>query len=72
MRLSKKVVLVCLFAVLAMGLVFAGGAKDDDGKVTLKILGYGANDNIEGQTFLRVCKEFMEENPDIVIDYELL
>ena len=33
MKLSKKVVLVCLFAILAMGMIFARGKKDDSGKV---------------------------------------
>ena len=28
MKLSKKVVLVCMFAILAFGLVFAGGKKE--------------------------------------------
>lgn len=74
MKLSKKVVLVCMFAILAFGLVFAGGKKESaaNKKVTLNIMGYGDNSNSEGQTFKRICEEFMAENPDIVINYELL
>lgn len=81
MKLSKKVVMVGLSAVLAMGLVFAGGNKDKaatkdaaaaSDKVTLNIMGYGDNSNHEGQTFKRICDEFMAENPNITINYELL
>ncbi|MBO5137546.1 MAG: extracellular solute-binding protein [Spirochaetaceae bacterium] len=73
MRLSKKVVLVCLFAVVAMGLVFAGPKGDSSsGKTVLNIMAYGDNSNSEGQTFLRICNEFMAANPDIEIQYELL
>ena len=73
MKLSKKVMLVALFAVLAVGLVFAGGSSEaKSNKVTLNIMGYGDNANAEGVTFKRICDEFMAENPDIVINYELL
>lgn len=76
MKLSKKVVLVCMFAILAFGMVFAGGKKETAAakteKVTLKVMGYGDNSNSEGQTFKRVVDEFMAENPNVVIDYELL
>ena len=78
MKLSKKVVMVCMFAILAFGLVFAGGKKDTtttttaNKKVTLNIFGYGDNSNSEGQTFKRICDEFQAENPDIVINYEML
>ena len=41
MKLSKKIVLVSLFAVLAFGLVFAAPSKDKSGKTVLKVLAYG-------------------------------
>jgi len=73
MKLSKKVLLVALFAVLALGLVFAGGKKEAASeKVVLNIMGYGDNANAEGVTFKRICEEFMAENPDIEVNYELL
>ncbi len=77
MKLSKKVVLVCLFAVLALGMVFAGGKKETTtaaaaSKVTLNVMGYGNNANSEGQDFERIVKDFMEENPDVEVVYELL
>lgn len=73
MKLSKKVLLVALFAVLALGLVFAGGKKEATSeKVVLNIMGYGDNANAEGVTFKRICEEFMAENPDIEVNYELL
>ena len=57
MKLSKKVVLVCLFAVLALGLVFAGGKSDSKtGKVVLNVMGYGDNANAEGEQFRQICK----------------
>lgn len=73
MKLSKKVVFVCIALILAMGMCFAGGGKDAaKGKVTLNILGYGDNSNSEGQVFKRICEEFEAENPDIVLQTELL
>ncbi|MCQ2981734.1 MAG: extracellular solute-binding protein [Treponemataceae bacterium] len=70
----KKVMLVALVAVLAMSMVFAGGKKDagNAGKVTLNVMGYGDNANSEGQEFARMVAEFMEENPDVEVKYELL
>ncbi len=75
MGFSKKIVLVCLFIALAFGgVVFAGAYKDNSASkvVTLNIMGYGDNSNSEGQTFKRICDEFMAANPGIKIDYELL
>ena len=41
MKLSKKVILVSLFAIMALGLVFAGGGKDTakSSQVVLKEIG---------------------------------
>lgn len=76
MGFSKKIVLVCLFIALTIGggVVFAGASKDNSASnvVTLNIMGYGDNSNSEGQTFKRICDEFMAANPGIKIDYELL
>jgi len=60
--------------ILAFGMVFTGCSKKEAAadKVTLNIMGYGDNANAEGITFKRICEEFMAENPDIVINYELL
>lgn len=73
MRFSK-VILACLMAVLAFGMLFTGCAKKEatPSKVTLNIMGYGDNANAEGLTFKRICEEFMAENPDIVLNYEML
>lgn len=73
MRFSK-VILACLIAVLAFGMLFTGCSKKEaaPSKVTLNIMGYGDNANAEGLTFKRICEEFMAENPDIVINYEML
>ncbi len=71
----KKVMLVALAAVLAMSMVFAGGKKETAAKtekVVLDVMGYGNNANSEGQDFVRLVEEFMEENPDVEIVYELL
>ncbi len=73
MKLSKKVILVGLFAVLAMGIVFAGGGKDGkSGKTVVKVLAYGDNSNSEGQSFVRIVEAFEAANPTIDIDYEML
>lgn len=73
MRFSK-VILACLMAVLVFGMLFTGCAKKEaaPSKVTLNIMGYGDNANAEGLTFKRICEEFMAENPDIVLNYEML
>lgn len=69
----KKVMLVALVAVLAMGMVFAGGKKETaSGKVTLNVMAYGTNANSEGQDFARVVEEFMADNPDVEVVYEML
>lgn len=75
MKLSKKVILIGLFAVLTMAMVFAGGGKDTgakSGKKTLTIMGYGDNSNDEGQNFIRIVKAFEQANPDISVEFELL
>ena len=74
MKLSKKVVLVSLFAVLALGLVFAGGGKDTakSKEVVLKVMGYGDNSNSEGQNFVRIVSAFEAANPGVKVDYEML
>lgn len=73
MRFSKAII-ACLMVILAFGMVFTGCSKKEAAadKVTLNIMGYGDNANAEGITFKRICEEFMAENPDIVINYELL
>jgi len=78
MKLSKKVLFVALFAVLAAGLVFANGSKDakpaasGSGQVTLNIMGYGDNSNPEGQNFARIMTAFQKANPDIKVQSEML
>ncbi len=74
MKLSKKRFLVVAIAVLVVASMFAGGGSDSGSSatVTLNVMGYGDNSNSEGQTFKRICEEFMAENPDVKIEYELL
>lgn len=71
MKNLKKVLMVSLLAVSTMGIVFAGGSKEDD-KVVISILGYGDNASAEGQTFLRIIDAFQAENPDIIVEAEML
>jgi len=76
--MKKIVASVC--ALLTLAAVFTGCSKNkkDDAKkgaksqVVLNVFGYGDNSNAEGQTFKRIVDEFMAENPDIKVDYELL
>lgn len=71
MKLFSKVLKgAAAIAVVAL-LASCGGAKASKG-VTLKVMGYGDNSNSEGQTFKRIIDEFMAENPDVTVDYELL
>jgi raffinose/stachyose/melibiose transport system substrate-binding protein len=74
MKLSKKVMLVALFAIIAFSMVFVGCSKknSEPETVVLNIMGYGDNSNSEGATFKRICDEFMAEYPDIKVNYELL
>jgi raffinose/stachyose/melibiose transport system substrate-binding protein len=71
----KKIVAV-LCILLAATTLFAKPKKAKKAKkgstITLNVMGYGDNSNAEGQTFKRICDEFMAENPDIKINYELL
>lgn len=71
MKNTKKVLLACLFAVCALGMVFAGGSKASD-KTVLNVMGYGDNATAEGQSFIRIIEAFEEENPDVDVTYELL
>ena len=55
--------------------VFASGGQDNasgGGPVVVKTMAYGDNSNAEGMSWERIVAYFMEENPDVVIDYEML
>ncbi len=71
----KKIVAV-LCILLAATTLFAKPKKAKKQKkgstITLNVMGYGDNSNSEGQTFKRICDEFMAENPNIKVNYELL
>lgn len=62
-----------MFLVLAMGMVFAGGKKDDsEGKTVLTIYdmyvdGFTA---IEGVAYRELIEQFQIDNPDIIIEAE--
>ena len=71
MKLFNKVLKGALAVAMVALMASCGGAKASKG-VTLKVMGYGDNSNSEGQTFKRIVDEFMAENPDITVDYELL
>ena len=55
-------------------LAFAGGETDNRGSrdVVLDVLAYGDNANEEGLGWVRIVETFMDENPDITIQYEIL
>lgn len=71
MKLFSKVLKGALAVAMVALMASCGGAKASKG-VTLKVMGYGDNSNSEGQTFKRVVDEFMAENPDVTVEYELL
>ena len=73
--MKKILTVLCMLTVAAAlftGCTKKGAAGKGADVVTLNVMGYGDNSNSEGQTFKRVCEEFMAENPNIKIDYELL
>ena len=75
MKLSKSFVkaiqVVCVCLVVMFTVTSCPGGSGNGDKVTLNILGYGSADNGDGQTFERICNEFMAANPDIIVRYEL-
>ncbi|MBO4859857.1 MAG: extracellular solute-binding protein [Treponema sp.] len=74
--MKKLVTGLCLLLVAATLFAAPKAKKNKKAKkssvITLNVMGYGDNSNAEGQTFKRICDEFMAENPDIKINYELL
>ena len=75
--MKKSLSVLCM--VLIATSLFAASKKEKKAKkvkksdiVTLNVMGYGDNSNSEGQTFKRICEEFMAENPDVKVTYELL
>lgn len=72
MSYTKKFFYIFLVILFSIGLVFSGCKNKNNATITLNIMGYGESSNPEGQTFKRICTEFMEKYPEIKIDYELL
>jgi len=70
----KKAVMLLLITALVAGSLFANGKQDaaSDETVVLKVMGYGDNSNQEGVSWKRIVENFMAENPNIVIEDELL
>lgn len=70
----KKTVMI-LFAVLMLApiVLSATGQQDvDDDVIVVDAMAYGDNSNQEGVNWVRIVDSFMQENPGIRIDYELL
>ena len=67
----KKAFVLCMILVFIAGMVFAGAAAESD-QVVLDVMGYGDNSDVQGISWNRLVETFMEENPDIVIQNELL
>lgn len=69
----KKFITASLAVLLISGLFVSCQKKEEEAKVVvLKVMGYGDNSNQEGLTWKRVVESFMVENPNIVIEDELL
>lgn len=74
--MKKLFTVTCVLVIAASLLMSCNSKKEKTAKkgaqVTLNVMGYGDNSNSEGQTFKRICDEFMAQNPDVKVDYELL
>ncbi len=68
MKLSKRVVLLCLIAVLAMSMVFAGGDKEK-GKIRIVTTSWRTED-VERMN--RINALYMEKHPNVIIDFNPL
>ncbi|NLZ77147.1 MAG: extracellular solute-binding protein [Spirochaetales bacterium] len=66
MKLAKRVVVLSLVAVLAMGLVFAGGDKEK-GKVRIVTTSWRTED-VERMN--RINALYMEKHPNVIIDFQ--
>ena len=68
--MKKMFAVACVLAIATS--LFAAQKQKKGSTITLNVMGYGDNSNSEGQTFKRICDEFMAENPNIKVNYELL
>ncbi len=74
MKLSKKIAMIAIAAVVAHGLAFAGGSKDSkatEGKVTLKVLNYLDMTSANSADEIKILWDaFSAANPDIIVERE--
>jgi raffinose/stachyose/melibiose transport system substrate-binding protein len=71
--MKKALVLLAVLTMISsLFLVSCGGSEKAAEEVVLNVMGYGDNSNAEGIAWNRMVTAFMEENPDIVIQSELL
>ena len=76
-RMKKLIILTCAVMLLLSTAAFAGGQKEGAAsamaqKVVVKTMAYGNNSNQEGVNWVRIVDAFSKENPNIVLDYEML
>ncbi len=73
MKLSKKVVLVCIFAVLALGMVFAGGKKDSAADSKVKFSFWHIGTVGADRAFYDDCiAEFTASHPNVEVELTVL
>lgn len=70
--MKKALILFVVLALVGSMAFAAGGSEAGSAKVVLSVMGYGDNSNAEGIAWNRLVTSFMEENPNIVIESELL
>jgi raffinose/stachyose/melibiose transport system substrate-binding protein len=70
--MKKALVMLVVLALLGSMVFAGGGSEGSTGPVVLNVMGYGDNSNAEGISWNRMVTAFMEENPDIVVESELL
>jgi raffinose/stachyose/melibiose transport system substrate-binding protein len=71
--MKKALVMLVVLALLgSMAFAAGGGEQAASGPVVLNVMGYGDNSNAEGISWNRMVTAFMEENPDVIIESELL
>lgn len=67
----RNVVVMLIVSLLTVGSVFANSNAETSEKVKLVVLGYGDASTPDGKQFVINIENFMKENPDIEIEWDM-